>query len=236
MSYFILVQFAAGRAQPSISDGKQSMTRSQAMSHGTPPPALPAKNIHTSQLSIQHNSQILHSASANNFPNHHSNLKPAPNTNGLMNGGSNIAGVDRKFSNASQPPMHLNYPPKPVPSQSLISPLSNSNQLPNGGSLRRTSLQHQQDMAMLSPNSNNRATSIGYPTTNAVGPNTTFIPNRTPPFQPPLPQQQTFQQNMTGPNISQAQPQHFVHPQQLRDSTGQFHGQQDRTMPQHVCQ
>ena len=60
-----------------------SLSRSMSMSQA-PPPALPAKNIHMSQQSLQ-------------------NVPKNP-----------LLLPDRKLSSSSQPPLHLNYPPKPA--------------------------------------------------------------------------------------------------------------------------
>ena len=84
-------------------------------------------------------------------------------------------GIDRAGSITSQPPMHLNYPPKPP--QLLSSLQQSNNPYPNNNGISRAPMQLP-DMSF--PNSNqNRAPSVGYPN-NPSGQAGNFIRSRTP--------------------------------------------------------
>ena len=209
------VQFPAGRSQPPITDGHHTLTRVQSMSNGPPPPALPAKNIHTSNLSLQHKSSFPSSMSQN----FHSQLNP--NTNLTLNGST---GVDRAGSIASQPPMHLNYPPKPP---QLLNSLQQSNPYPSNNGMGRGSMSHS-DMSFAHSNQN-RANSVGYPNNNPSGPSANFIGNRTPSHGP----SSAFQQDMFGNNNNITQSQHSMH-SSMRSNRDQFQGPPDRLPGQHV--
>ena len=193
------------------------------MTQSPAPPALPAKNIHISQLSLQNNN-LMSAPASSNFNSHH-NMLSAANSNVPLNGN---LGLDRKFSTTSQPPMHLNYPPKPH--QSLQTLQTSTPHLTNG-SLRRTSMQHMELPMSIGQSNVNRGTSVGYPNNPTSGPSNNFMNNRGL-GQPPS---AVFQQGILGPNNNvNKQPQHSLHPQ-LQNGHGQFHGQQAETpLIQHV--
>ena len=186
------------------------------MTQSPAPPALPAKNIHISQLSLQNNNLMSPPASSN-FNSHHNMLSPA-NSNVPFNGN---LGMDRKFSTTSQPPMHLNYPPKPP--QLLSSLQQSNNPYPNNNGIGRAPMQLP-DMSFANSNQS-RATSVGYPNNHSV-PANNFIGNRTPGHGP----QSLFQQDMFGNNANIAQSQHSL----LRSNRDPFQGPSDRIPNQHV--
>ena len=173
---------------------------------------------------------MMSSSASSNFNSHHNHMLSAANNNNNASLNGNL-GLDRKFSTTSQPPMHLNnYPPKPHQSLQLLQP--STPHLMNG-SIRRTSMQQPAtDLPMpMGPSSTiNRGTSVGYPN-NSTGSSNNFMNNRGS-FQPPT---SIFQQGILGPNNNVTQSQHSVHPQQMRNGHGQFHGQQSETpLIQHV--
>lgn len=182
------------------------------MLHGPSPPALPAKNAHSSSLSLQHKSSFSSPMSPNFTSQSHINH------NLPMNG--NI-GLDRAGSITSQPPMHLNYPPKP--SQLLSSFQQSNNPYPNDNGIGRAPMQHP-DMSFANSNQT-RANSVGYPNNPSV-PTNNFMGNRT----PGQGHSSVFQQGMFGNNGNIAQSQHSL----LRSNHAPFQGQSDRLPNQHV--
>ena len=133
-------------------------------------------------------------------------------------------GIDRKHSITSQPPMHLNYPPKP---QQLLHSIQTSTPHLSNSGIGRAPMQPP-DMSFVN-SSPNRANSVGY-SNNPGGTATSFISNRGPGQTPPG----GFQQGVFGTNGSIAQPQHSMH-SHMRSSHGQFQGPPERpSFPQHV--
>ena len=210
--FYIIVQFPTGRVQLPLTDGNNTLTRTQSMSHGPSPPALPAKNAHSSNMSLQHKSSFSSPLSPNFTSQSHINH------NLPMNG--NI-GLDRAGSITSQPPMHLNYPPKPP---QLISSLQqSSNPYPLNNGIGRAPMQLP-DMSFVNSNQT-RANSVGYPNNPSV-PTNNFIGNRTPGHG----HSSVFQQDMFGNNGNMAQSQHSL----LRSNRDPFQGPSDRLPTQHV--
>ena len=158
------------------------------MTQGPAPPALPAKNIHSSNMSLQPKSSFNSPMNPQNFA---SQSHLSPNHLQPMNG--NI-GMDRPGSIASQPPMHLNYPPKPP---QLLNSLQQSNPYPNNNSINHGAPMQRTDMSFQNGNQN-RANSIGFPN-NPNTPSNNLMGNRNPSAS------MAFQQDMFG-NTSRVPP------------------------------
>ena len=184
------------------------------MSHGPSPPALPAKNIHSSSMSLQHKSSFNSPLSSQNFSSQ-SHLSPhnIPPMNGNM-------GMDRSGSIASQPPMHLNYPPKPP---QLLNSLQQTNPYPNNNSINRGAPMQHPDMSFQNGNQN-RNNSVGYPNNSNPTANN-LMGNRNP--------STAFQPDMFGNNPRLPQSQNPMHPQ-MRPKNDPFQGAQDRMPGQNV--
>ena len=184
------------------------------MTHGPAPPALPAKNIHSSNMSLQPKGSFNSPMSPQNFnPQAQSNSNNLHPLNGSM-------GLDRPGSIASQPPLHLNYPPKPP---QLLNSLQQSNPYPNNNSINRGAQNQRTDIPFQNGNQN-RANSIGFqsnpnPTSNNM------ISNRNPSSS------MAFQQDMFG-NANRVPPPQ-MHPQ-MRSNNDQFQGVPDRMSNQNV--
>ena len=133
-------------------------------------------------------------------------------------------GMDRAGSIQSQPPMHLNYPPKP---QQMLNSLQQSNNIfPNDNGIGRASMQ-KQDLAFAKNSNQNRMNPSGYPN-NPNGGMNGFMGNR------PLGHTSSgfIQPNVFGNNGgSMLQSQHLM-PSQMRPGHDQFQGHPDKLMSQ----
>ena len=168
------------------------------MTHGPSPPALPAKNIHSSNMSLQHKNSFNSPMSPSNFSSQ-AHLSPnniQPSTGGM--------GIDRPGSIASQPPLHLNYPPKPP---QLLNSLQQSNPYPNNNSINRGVPNQRIDMPFQNGNQN-RGNSMGFPN-NLNPPSGSMMNNRNPSSTMP------FQQDMFG-NTNRVPPSQNPMQQQVR--------------------
>ena len=186
------------------------------MSQGPSPPALPAKNIHSSQSSLPHKSSFSSPMSPNFTSQSQTHLNPCSNSG--MNGSM---GMGRASSITSQPPMHLNYPPKP---QQLLNSLQQPSPYPKSNGIGQPST----DMQFSNPNQN-RVNSNGYPN-NHSSQISNFMGNRT----PSQAHSTMFQQNMFGNAGNVVPSHHSMQQSQIRPNHEQFQGPPDRLLSQHV--
>ena len=132
--------------------------------------------------------------------------------------------MNRAGSIQSQPPMHLNYPPKP---QQMLNSLQQSNNIfPNNNGIGRPSMQ-KPDLAFANNSNQNRMNPSGYPNIPNGGMNG-FMGNR------PLGHTSSgfIQPNVFGNNGgSMIQSQHLMS-SQMRQGHDQFQGHPDKLMSQ----
>ena len=132
--------------------------------------------------------------------------------------------MDRAGSIKSQPPMHLNYPPKP---QQMLNSLQQSNNIfPNNNGIGRASMQ-KPDLGFANNTNQNRMNPSGYPT-NPNGGMNGFMGNR------PLGHTSSgfIQPNVFGNTAgSMIQSQHLMS-SQMRPGHDQFQGHPDKVMSQ----
>ena len=211
----------AGRSQPTAADGQTPLKRSQSISQeAAAPPALPAKSLNTSQLSLPNK---------NSYPTTMSSMFTSQSNSHLQSGNNSLTraggvGMDRAGSIQSQPPMHLNYPPKP---QQMLNSLQQSNNIfPNNNGIGRTSMQ-KPNLAFANNSNQNRMNPSGYPNNPNGGMNGLMV-NR------PLGHTSSgfIQPNVFGNNgESMLQSQHLMS-SQMRPGHDQFQGHPDKLMGQ----